>query len=206
MNKQTKIISALLGAALAAASGVAVAESQYGYAPYSAAPSAAVTAQASVKLTVQVPKLILLRIGTAGNTIDEAVWGLVPSIPAGNINPTAGNNTSVAWDGTAPTFAPNPTGNALTVWAWTNAGPAALGCAAPTWSPSSGPANGDITVLPGAGAPAHPSGGLLCSATSSFAANSVQTGIWTYGLLGTNAASWPAGSYSATVTYTATSI
>ena len=206
MNKQTKILGALLGAALTTVSGVAVAESQYGYAPYSPTPGGGVTAQASVKLTVQVPKLILLRIGTAGNTIDEAVWGLVPSIPAGNINPTAGINTVVAWDGAAPTFAPNPTGNALTVWAWTNAGPASLGCAAPTWSPSSGPANGDITVLAGSGAPGHPAGGLLCSATSSFAANSVQTGIWTYGLLGTNAASWPAGSYSATVTYTATSI
>ena len=192
-----------LGAVLTLASaGYALADSQYGY----STSGSNVTAQANVKLSVAVPKLILLRVGSTNTTIDTLSWTASFSIPAVPTAPVVGNNTSVDWSGAAPTSTLN-TPAALTVYAWTNAGTGTLTCAAPTWSPATGgPANTDFTVTVTGTLP-HPGTNLACGAASAtIPSNSVATGTWAYSLASAAAASWKAGSYTAQVTYTATGV
>ena len=192
-----------LGAVLTLASaGSALADSQYG----SSTTGTNVTAQANVKLSVAVPKLILLRVGSTNTTIDTVSWTTSFSIPAVPTAPVVGNNTSVDWNGAAPTSTLN-TPAALTVYAWTNAGTGTLTCAAPTWVPATGgPANTDFTVTVTGTLP-HPGTNLACGAASAtIPSNSVATGTWAYGLASASAASWKAGSYTAQVIYTATGV
>lgn len=208
MNKQAKITGAALGLAVAMGSTMAVAESQYGYASSGTGP---VTAQANVKLKVTVPLLILLRVGAAGpiSTGEDIDWTVGFSIPATPTAPANGSNQAVVWDGMAPTATvtstPNPA--ALSAYAWTNSsGGGQLSCAAPTWSPvAGGPGNADIGVSATGTALSHPGSNLACGATASIAKNALATSTWTYTLTGTPT-SWSAGTYSTTLTYTATTL
>lgn len=200
-----KIISPLaLGAALALAlAGHALADSQYGY---SSSGTGNVTAQANVKLSVAIPKLILLRVGSTNTTIDTVSWTASFSIPAVPTTPVDGNNTNLDWSGAAPASTLN-TPSALTVYAWTNANTGTLTCSAPTWTPAAGgPANTDFTVTVTGTLP-HPGTNLACGAASAtFPSNTVATGTWTYGLASASAATWKAGTYTSQVTYTATGV
>lgn len=205
MNKQTKIIGALLGAALAAASGVAVAESTYGY---SAAGTAAVAANANVKLKVTVPKLILLRVGSAALPVDEIAWTSTTSWTTNPSTVVDGNNQQADWDGALPSFSFTPTGNALAVYAWHNNGTAGaeLTFTGTAFSPTGGPTLAAITVAGTGGAvPAHPGGNLGTATTTPLTSNYLYSGTWTYTLGGTPT-SWVAGSYSGAVLYTATTL
>ncbi|MGJ7529100.1 hypothetical protein [Variovorax sp. GB1P17] len=188
--------------ALALPGGGALAESQYG----SGSGTGAITAQARVNLSVTVPKLILLRVGSTNATQDTVAWTSALSIPGAT--PTTPlpsvNNTNVDWSGTAPTVTTSTTGGTLTVYAWTNAGAGTINCALGTWSANGGPANGDFSVGTTGNLP-HPGANLGACASTSFASNQVVTGNWTYTLGGT-AASWVAGVYTNTITYTAQGI
>ena len=208
-----KIAALSLSAALSLACfNVAQAESQYGYAAASSAtPAASVTASASLKLSVLVPKLILLRVGSSNTAQDTVEWSASFSIPgAAPTTATVGNNTFVDWTGAAPsvTLVRTPS-TAINVYAWTNAGTsAALTCAAPTWTPATGgPANGDFTIT-STGTLAHPGSNLVCGAgaSTSITPNAVATGTWSFALSNTAAATWKAGAYTGTVTYTATGV
>lgn len=205
--KHPKLNALALGTALAlACSGHALAESQYGY---SSTGTGSVTATAKVNLSVVIPKLILLKVGSSAGTQDTVSWAASLSIPATPTIPiptTTANNTVVPWDGTAPTVTTTPTGNVLNVAAWTNAGSATINCSMGTWSATGGPANTSFTVTSGGTTPLpHPGANLGSCASTTISTNTLMSGTWTYALTGT-ASSWTAGTYTNAVTYTATGV
>ncbi|WP_295371344.1 hypothetical protein [uncultured Pseudacidovorax sp.] len=203
-SKHLSVRHLLVGvlAGLTLVSGTALAESTYGY---NAAGSGTVTATARVNLSVTVPKLILLRIGSANTTVDTLSWTSTYSIPATPTVPVAGNNTAVAWDANAPTVTAGTNPGALTVSAWTNAGAGTINCSVAAWSPATGgPANANFAVT-ATGTLPHPGATLGACASTSFTSNTLATGTWAYALGGT-ASSWTAGAYTTTVTYTATGV
>ena len=97
MTSSQRIAHRLLAISLAtltlAAGPVAMAESQYGYAT---APATIVTATARVNLAINVPKLILLRVGSTTAGGDTLTWNSSFDIPP---TPAIGNNQNYAWTG-----------------------------------------------------------------------------------------------------------
>ncbi|MDQ0611192.1 hypothetical protein QFZ83_005363 [Variovorax sp. W1I1] len=180
--------------------GAAMAESQYG------SGTGTITAQANVKLSVVVPKLILLRVGATNTTQDTVSWTSALSIPG--VAPTTplatAANTNVDWSGAAPTVTTTTAAGALTVYAWTNAGAGTINCAVAAWNATGGPTNANFTVATTGTLP-HPGANLGACASTPFASNTVATGTWTYALGGTPA-SWLANTYTTTITYTAQGI
>jgi hypothetical protein len=195
-----------LGAALAAAFALsgAHAESTYGYASSGAG---TVTATARINLSVSVPKMILLRVGSANTTVDTLNWSVTQTIPAGAVAPAVGNNTAVAWDGNAPTTALASSTQTTTATAWTNAAAGTVNCAATAVAPAGGPTLADFGVAASAtGSPlSHPGATLNACASTAFTSNQVRSSTWTYTLGGTPT-TWPAGTYTSTVTYTASGV
>ncbi|OLE92201.1 MAG: hypothetical protein AUI84_21530 [Delftia sp. 13_1_40CM_3_66_6] len=177
----------------------AMAESQYG------SGTGTITAQAKVNLSVTVPKLILLRVGSTNTTVDTVTWTSTLSIPGVPTTPLASvNNTNVDWNGAAPTVATASAAATLTVYAWTNAGAGTINCAVGAWNATGGPANADFTVTTTGTLP-HPGPNLGACASTSFPSNVVATGTWAYALGGTPA-SWAANTYTNVITYTAQGI
>lgn len=193
-----RLIALLAGVALAP--GV-WAESTYGYA---AAGAGTVTATARVNLSVTVPKLILLRIGSANAVVDTAAWTVGASIPGVPTVPVNGNNTAVNWNGVAPTLTASASPAALNVFAWTNATTGTINCALGAWSQAGGPTNANFTVTV-TGTLAHPGANLGACASTGFTSNTLLSGTWQY-VLGGTPGSWAAGVYTNVVTYTATGV
>lgn len=197
---------ALALAALALAPGLSRAESTYGY---NTAGTGTVTATARLNLSVTVAKLILLRVGQANNAVDTASWTVGASIPAVPTAPVNGNNTTVNWNGAAPTFAVSGP-QTFNVFAWTNATTGTINCSVGAWTVPAGagagnvPTNANFTVTATGSLP-HPGANLGACASTSFPSNTLATGTWQYALGGTPA-SWAAGTYTNTVTYTATGL
>ena len=202
MNKQMKALTIALGTSMALASGAAMAESTYGY---NSTGVGVVTATARVNVSVTVPKLILLRVGSAGATIDTLSWTTGLSIPAGSLVPSVtADNAAVAWDGVAPTATTSTNPAALAVYAWSNFAGTTVNCAA-TPITAGGPTLANFTVT-ATGTLPHPGANLgACAATAAIAANTVATGTWAYALGGAPG-TWTAGAYSSVITYTATSL
>ena len=204
MNKNLSTLVAALVAGLALTSGVAMAESTYGY---NSAGTGTVLATARVTLSVTVPKLILLKVGTAGAVVDTLSWTLGYSIPATPTVPSVtGDSVAVVWNGAAPTNPAMTNPAALAVSAWTNAATTStVNCAMGAWTgPAGGPVNADFTIVT-TGTLTHPGLNLGACAATAFAKNTVATGTWAYSLGGTPA-TWPAGTYTNVITYTATGI
>ena len=209
MNKQTKIIGALLGAALATASGVAVAESTYGYSPGA---NATVTASARINLSIAVPRLVLLRIGSAGAGIDTLSWSTTPSWNLGGQTPsvTTGASSPTNWDGGAPAFNYTVSPAAVNVFAWANGSSTTIACTATgLGSAPSAPSLADVSVTPGTvtNQLPHPATANLgaCGSSTPIASNVLHDGTWTY-VLGGTPTGWTAGTYTGQVTYTAQSL
>lgn len=202
MNTSLKTLAVALGACTALASQVAQAESSYGYAPSG---TGTVTATARVNLSVTVPKLILLRVGSTNTTVDTLSWTVDASIPAVPTTPVAGNNTNVDWDGTAPGITVATPTATIVAKAWTNATAGTINCSVGAWSQTGGPTNAQFTVSAGAGTLPHPGANLGACASTSFPSNTLAASTWTYTLGGTPS-TWSAGVYTAQVTYTATGI
>lgn len=205
MKTSLKTLSSFAFAALGLAlvSNPALAESTYGY---SSNGSGTVTATAKVNLSVAVPKLILLRVGSTNTTVDTLSWAVAPTIPGTPTTPTTtANNVSVDWTGAAPTFALASATATIVASAWTNATTGTINCSVGTWSATGGPTNANFTVSAGAGTLAHPGANLSACASTGFTSGSVQTSTWTYTLGGTPL-SWAANTYTNTVTYTATGV
>ncbi len=205
--KHPKLKALALGSALALAyAGHALAESQYGF---SSTGTGTVTATAKVNLSVVIPKLILLKVGSSNAVQDTVTWNAALTIPpTPGTTPTAtANNVQVPWDGTAPTVAVTPTGNVLAVAAWTNAGTANINCAVGAWSPATGgPPNANFTVTAAGATPVpHPGGNLGACASTTLTPNTLLSGTWTYNLTGA-ATGFSAGTYTGSVTYTATGV
>ena len=198
---RTPTLALIAGACLSLVGTNALAESTYGY---NAAGTGNVTATAQVKLSVTVPKLILLRVGSANTTVDTLAWTAVPSIPATPTAPSNGNNVGVDWDGAAPTITAGTQPAALNVYAWTNATDATINCAVGTWVGTNSPANADFAVTVTGTLP-HPGANLGACASTTFPSRTLASGTWTYVLSGTPA-SWDAGVHTNTVTYTASGV
>ena len=202
MNKQMKALALALGTSMALVSGVAMADSTYGY---NSTGVGVVTATAHVNVSVTVPKLILLRVGSAGATIDTLSWSTGLSIPAVPLTPAVTVNSGpTTWDGVAPTATTSTNPTALAVYAWSNYAGTTVNCAA-TPIAVGGPTLANFTVV-ATGTLPHPGANLgTCAATAAIAPNTVATGPWAYALGGTPA-TWTAGAYSSVITYTATSL
>ncbi|MFH0134450.1 hypothetical protein [Variovorax sp. EL159] len=203
MRLPPRLLTVAAAAALALACGVALAESQYGY---TTTPATQVTAQGHLNLSVTVPKLILLRVGTQTGTGDTLswtaplTWATAPAI-------TAANNQAANWDGTAPSLGTVTNPAAVPVSAWTNSsGGGSLSYTAVAFA-AGGPTLGNITVASGAGL-THPTPATLATASTGstgFATTTLVTGTWTFSLTG-SAVTWTPGTYTTVITYTATSV
>lgn len=197
---RTPTLALIAGACLSLVGTNALAESTYGY----NAAGTDVTATAQVKLSVTVPKLILLRVGSANTTVDTLAWTAVPSIPATPTAPSNGNNVGVDWDGAAPTITAGTQPAALNVYAWTNATTATINCSVGAWVGTNSPVNSDfeVTVI---GTLPHPGNNLGACASTTIPSRTLASGTWAYVLSGTPA-SWGAGVHTNTVTYTASGV
>ena len=188
MKAMKKIQYGLLAVVMAGATGyssLATADSTYGYA---AAGTGTVSATANVNLTVSVAKLLLLRVGSIGSTVDTVALTAVG--PSGMT--TDGNSQAVSWDGTAPTLVVNNPA-ALDIKAWNNnSGGATLTCA------TSGTAAGDITAT-------YTGDVSTCASTQTLARNALKTGTVDYTI--TDASASAAGNaVAATTLFTLTSL
>ena len=205
MNKQMKKMAVIAGAVAALASGAAMAESTYGY--DNAVTPGVVVATAKLKITVNIPKLILLRVGSAGPATDEITFTATPNIQtAPGAAPVVGDSQPATWNGVAPTFAFAATPSAaVTAYLWhNNAALAQLTCSATT--AFTGLTAADVTVT-SVGSLAHPGANTACGTTvSSLARNTVLTSTWTFAVSAANVALAAAGADSEVVTYTATTL
>lgn len=200
-NRQI-LVAAAAAAGLSVVAGSALAESQYGYG------TGAVSAQAKLDLEVNVSKLILLRVGAADAVVDTLTFDVggfqIPAVPT---TPVVGNNQNVDWDGTAPTLNAAALTDTVRAYAWTSTATADLTFAATPFN-AGGPALADITVdhttVAGGGLP-HPGADLANPQIGTFAGGAVRSSDWNFTLGGTPAG-WAAGTYTSTVTYTATAI
>lgn len=209
MNKNlSKLLCAALATTLLAAGGQALAESTYGY---NAGGTGPVSATARVNFNVSVPLIVLLRVGSAGGTIDNVNFALTPTIP-GITTPSDGNSVAGSWNpANAPTFAATATGNALTASAWTNSsGGGNVTCSATTAFPgTSGLTSASITVAnsaPVGGGLVHPGGTTACGTPTTLVRNTLQSSTWTFSLAAGALTSTAAGNYTQQVTYTATTL
>ena len=203
---RTPTLAILAGACLSLLGTNALAESTYGY---NAAGTGIVFAKARLNLVINVPKLILLRVGSSGGTVDTLTWNSGLTWATAPATLTNGDNQPTNWDGTAPGTGTTANPAAISAFAWTNnSGGGSLVYAATAFGAGAGgPTLGDITVTSAPGL-AHPAPAVLATVSTgatAFASNTLATGSWSFALGGTPAA-WPAGQYTSTVTYTATSL
>lgn len=201
MKSSTRLLTAVAAAAAALFSTQALhAESTYGY---SDTGTGAVSATARVNVNVTIPKLIMLRVGSEGATVDNVNIALAPT--SGSF--ANGDNQTFNWDGTAPVFAAS-TAAGLNAFAWTNAAGATLTGAVST--PDAGTTGlSAAAILVSAGATdtlQHPGANTGTFTTLPIAANTLLTGTWTYSVDAAAAAAATAGAFSQTVTYTASAL
>ncbi len=201
MKSPARLLTATAAAAAALLSTQALhAESTYGY---NSAGTGAVSATARVNVNVSIPKLIMLRVGSAGASVDNVDIALTPS------SSTFGNGDSqgFAWDGSAPTFTASTVAG-LNAFAWTNASGATLTGAVST--PDTGTTGlTAASILVSANAAdslQHPGANTGGFTTQPIPANTLQTGTWTYSVDAAAAAAASAGAFSQTVTYTASAL
>ena len=200
---RTPTLAILAGACLSLLGTNALAESTYGY----NAAGTGVAANARLNLVINVPKLILLRVGSSGATVDTLTWNSGITWVTAPATLTDGDNQATNWDGTAPGTGTTANPAAISAFAWTNSSGGGSLVYAATAFGAGGPALGDITVASAPGL-AHPAPSPLAATSTgatAFARNTLATGSWSFALGGTPAA-WTAGQYTSTVTYTATSL
>lgn len=187
--------------------GKAFADSTFGY---SSAGTGNVSATAQAKVTVNVPKLILLRVGTAGATIDTLTFSASPtinSLPGATLG-TSGSSKAATWDGAVPLFA-DTAGQDLNALVWTNsAGGGELTCATTAdtqFTSAFGLTSANVAVS-SSGTLGHPGTSTACGSTVSVAKNTLLGGTWTYSISGSALANAAAGTHTQTTTYTATTL
>ena len=200
---RTPTLAILAGACLSLLGTNALAESTYGY----NAAGTGVVANARLNLVINVPQLILLRVGSSGATVDTLTWnsGITWVTAPGTL--TDGDNQATNWDGTAPGTGTTANSAAVSAFAWTNSsGGGSLAYAATAFA-AGGPTLGDITVTSDPGL-VHPTPVALATDSTgpaTFTKNALATGTWRFALGGTPD-TWTAGQYTSQITYTATSL
>ena len=200
-------LSAMAVAGLLVAAGGAMAESQYGH---SSTGAGQVSANATLTVTVNVPKLVLLRVGASGTTQSVAtLQGAFGQIPGGVTAPLNDGSTQPSgWDGTAPVITSAAT-STVRAYAWTNS----AGGGALTASTPGDTLGAAVTVTSGNalnGGLNHPganlSAGVLSAASVPFAKGAVRASDWTFSISGAAMTTMDAGSVSQTLVYTATTL
>jgi hypothetical protein len=208
MKAIMKTLPLMLAASLMLSAGSSLAQSTYGY---NAAGTGAVSATANAKVTVNIPKLVLLRVGAAGaagTAADTLTFNAAPNISSapGSTMGTDGDNKAATWDGVAPTFA-DPASQSLSAYGWTNAqGGATLTCATVAdamFSAGNGLTSANINVS-NSGTLAHPGATTACGGSTTITKNTLLASTWTYSVLGSALANASAGTHTQTTTYTAT--
>lgn len=170
------------------------------------APTTALSTTARLNFAVNVPRILYLRVGDAGATINTVTFtaGL-----AGITVPTTDSVTAAAPPVGLGTMAVADTNGAsdgqVGVQLWTNNGTANLNCAgaALTSGANTIPLSAiTVTSLASGGSLAHPGSSLSCtSATRGSAGTNNLTDTWTFAYA--PAALPAAGAYTTVVTYTA---
>ncbi len=159
----------------------------------------AMSATARLDFQILVPKILYLKVGTAGAAIDTVQFSV------GLTGITVPTNDAVFAGPPSGAFTTTATGNAVGVNLWTNNGSATLGCAgAALTSGSNSIALTAITVTnAAAGGLAHPGGSLACTTANRGSAGfNNLSDTWTFAYA---PATLPAaGNYTTQVTYTAT--
>lgn len=193
-----------LCAALLLTGHAAVAESTYG----DGSPATAATTATKLRIKVNVPKLVVFRIGSAGALVDEIVINAQPSIPT-SPSPvaTTGNSQAANWTGAAPTFGSFAT--FIRAYLWHNSpGGVTLSCKVTTPFPiASGLTAEDITVNRFFSSLSHPGPTTACSAAAiALTRNSVLNGFWIYRINASRLGAAAAGSHTEMLTYTASTL
>lgn len=175
--------------------------------------TAPLSAAARLDFLIDIGKFIFFRVGTAAyptasGTVDTANLGTL-RIPPGAVVPVPGNNTTVVWDGTLPSYG----SAAVPVEIRSNAGQITIRATVVT-PLSSGPNTipfSQISVAssdPGLPAPPLPNAGTgtTVNVTGTSFANLVtqRSAVWTFSYA--PATSPPAGAYNGTLSFTASSL
>lgn len=205
MKSKVLAVAAAVAVGLGAGSA-ALANSTYGF---NSAGTGNVSATASVQVTINVPKVIVLRVGAAGATQDALTFNVSPDIQtAPGVVPTSGsgNDQAATWNAVAPTLNISG-GGSLNAYLWhNNAGDASLTCSASALT-GAGFALTDILVSNGGSGLSHPGASANCGTTvNSLARNTLHNAAWTYSLNATNMTAANPGSWSTTITYTAATL
>jgi hypothetical protein len=206
LNMRSKLLGIAAAIGLAGAAAPALADSNYGY-DWAAG---AVSANATLNVAINVPKVIILRVGVP-NIADTITFDLNPNFvttPASIPGTGAANNVAANWTGNPPVA---PTGSvtappAVNAYLWhNNASTATLSCST-SGLVGAGVGFTDLTVA-SVGTLAHPgSAGTFCTPTTAgLARNVVNTGAWTFTFTGSFGAALP-GAHTGAITYTATTI
>lgn len=200
-----------LAATVALAAGAATADSSYGYSPSGAGQR---TASAHVNITVTVPKLILLRVGQAGATVDTAALNatLNGGIPGGGTSPVDGSDISTSWDASTAPIWSDATASPVRAYAWTNAsgGGQVAGVVSTAFLAGSGLTAGNVLVAssnPLGGGLDHPGTNTGAMGTpTAFPKNTLVASDWTFSISSAGLAGATAGTHTQQVTYTATTL
>ena len=176
-----------------------------------------VSAVARLDFTVTIGRLLFFRVGDAAwpatsSSVSTASFQLTPTTPPAT---ALANNQPIAWNGAAPTFAVTASGNVLPVQVRSNAGPISIRASSSALSHTTTAGltipMSDILVTSSdaAGLPAPPIPNAAATGTS---VNVAPTGFgslvternasWTFAYA--NSAARAAGTYTGTVTFTAT--
>mgnify|MGYP003583965767 CR=1 FL=1 len=195
-----KILAALVAGGLMAVAGSSIADSTFGY---NSTGTGGVSAKANVKVTVTVPELVVLRVGSAGATIDELKLQAAATINgAPGLITTNGNNQAATWDDlTTPTLASDS--KSVQVYVWTNAKNVKLKCSSDTGLASLNLLPKDIKVD---SPTTHPGATTECTGSVDVPRNQVVNSTWTYSVDSTALGSAYAGTASQVTTYTAANI
>lgn len=211
MKTRFKLLASAGAAALLLTSPGLQAESTYGYSSTSAT---GVTATAKVNISVAIPTLILLRVGTATGVPDldfQPIPGVTSAPTGATLAALSGDssNTAANWNAAAPTFTA-PTAQNLTATVWTNsAGGGSLAVSSSVTSALGGLSPEAITVSAtgvSGSMPAHPANTDSAAFGSNFTRNTLHSATWAYSVDATALGNAAAGTYEQTTTYTATAL
>ncbi|HVE52659.1 MAG TPA: hypothetical protein VNB23_04690 [Ramlibacter sp.] len=207
MKLQNWKLNAIAAVGLMVGAGTAVAESQYGH---DSTGASQVSAAATLTVTVNVPKLVLLRVGASGaGPTTATLQGVFGSIPGGALAPLAdANEQATGWNGTAPTIASAATAT-VRAFAWTNSSGGGNLTAATVGAVNLG-ANVTVTESNALnGGLDHPGTDLTAAQLGTvipFAKNAVRASDWTYSISGATLTTLDAGAISQVIKYTATTL
>lgn len=195
-----KFLAAMVAGSLLAIATSASADSQYGY----NGAAKGVSAQAQVNIQVNVPELVILRVGDtkAIDLLKLNAQAIVKSDP-GLIKEDA-NNVAAAWDGAVPGF--EAESQKLAAYVWTNAKGVVLRCESDDKLSAINLDSSKVNVEVAEGDLKHPGVTTACGDKIDIPQNKLQTATWVYSISSDALANAYAGTATQTTVYTAANI